>query len=498
MKLSGPRRQRAPVSAVTLTVGLLTVAVILFGWVGPAAAFDFSSMHRDPIAPVILGVTGILFMALIGRFSARRLGLPTVLGELTMGIIVGNIAYWLNLDLFMVLREGPAIFDTVQYMLHGEPVNIAARHALGETNAVRLMDVLQGPYGNELLQVAHTVDVFSRYGVIFLLFMVGLDTSLEEMRRVGTESMRVALIGVLLPFLLGFVCSRCLLPDIALHTSLFLGAALGATSVGISVRVLDELGLTQSSTARIILGAAVFDDILGLLMLAIVSGIVVSGDVDLMHMTLVILLASLFLGSALFLGPYFLRYIIRLVGHLDLIEAKMFVSYLFVMVLAWLASMSGLATIVGAFTAGVILHDAYFEHWGRKETHAYTIKDLIMPLEVILVPIFFVLMGIQVKLEAFWDWSVIILAGGLLASAIIGKLACGWGVARSQNRLAIGAGMLPRGEVGLIFAIIGKGLGVIDDALFSAIVLMVILTTLISPPLLKFALRRESARVRNM
>lgn len=478
-------------SSAAVRYACLVALGIALAWPLSVMAFELASMHRDPIAPVILGVTGILFMALVGRFSARRLGLPSVLGELTMGIIVGNIAYFVHLDLFTVLREGPAIFDTVQNLLHGESVDVAAAHALGESNSTHVMRILQGPYGNEMLQVAHTVDVFSRYGVIFLLFMVGLDTSLDEMRRVGAESVRVAVIGVALPFLLGFLSSRLLLPEIPLHTSLFLGATLGATSVGISVRVLEELKLTHTSTAHVILGAAVFDDILGLVMLAIVSGIVVSGGVDPLQMSVVILLAALFLGGALYLGPYFLRLVIRVFQHLDLIEAKMFVSYLFVMVLAWLASISGLATIIGAFTAGVILHDAYFVYWGRKEDHAYTIKDLIMPLEVILVPIFFVLMGIQVKLEAFWDWRVIVLAIGLLASAILGKLFCGLGARRDENRLAIGAGMLPRGEVGLIFAVIGKGLHVIDDALFSAVVLMVILTTLLSPPLLKYSLRRE-------
>jgi len=207
----------------------------------------------------------------------------------------------------------------------------------------------------------------------------------------------------------------------------------------------------------------------------------------------IILLAFLFLGSAFWLGPYFLRYTIGLVSKLDLVEAKMFVSYLFVMVLAWMANLVGLATIVGAFTAGVILHDAYFRHWGDPHDHRYSIKDLIMPLEVILVPIFFVLMGIQVKLESFLDLHIIQMAAGLLVAATIGKLACGLVAGRGINKLAVGIGMLPRGEVGLIFAAIGKSLGVINDALFSSVVLMVIVTTLIAPPLLKLVLKEKQA-----
>ena len=455
-----------------------------------AAAFQFHVSHSDPIAPVILGVTGILFVALIGRFSARKLGFPSVLGELLMGILVGNIAYYFSFDLITVLREGPAIFETIQNLLQGEDLELACINAVGVEGTWHILDILRGPHGNELLQVAHAVDVFSRYGIIFLLFLVGLDTSIDEMRQVGPDSGRVAIIGILLPFLLGLLASTLLIEDVAFHTSLFLGATLSATSVGITAMVLQEMKMQQTETARIILGAAVFDDVLGLLMLAVVSGIVVTGSVDLINVAMIIVMATLFLLAAVYLGPFFIRFIVRLFRRLDLVEAKMFVSYLFVMVLAWLANLSGLATIIGAFTAGLILHDAYFESWNNDRKCPVCIKDLIMPLEVILVPIFFVLMGIQVKLETFLQPGVIMLAAGLVAAAILGKVVSGFGVFGSSNRWAIGVGMMPRGEVGLIFAAIGKSLGVMDDALFSAVVLMVIVTTLLSPPLLKYCLRR--------
>jgi Kef-type K+ transport system membrane component KefB len=455
-----------------------------------AAAFQFHVSHSDPIAPVILGVTGILFVALIGRFSARKLGFPSVLGELLMGIVVGNIAFYFSFDLITVLREGPAIFETMQNLLKGEELELACINAIGVEGTWHILEILRGPHGNELLQVAHAVDVFSRYGVIFLLFLVGLDTSIDEMRQVGPDSGRVAIIGVLLPFLLGLLASTLLIENVEFHTSLFLGATLSATSVGISAMVLQEMKMQQTETARIILGAAVFDDVLGLLMLAIVSGIVVTGSVDLIHVTMTIVMATLFLLAAVYLGPFFIRFIVRMFHRLDLVEAKMFVSYLFVMVLAWLANLSGLATIIGAFTAGLILHDAYFESWNNDRKCPVCIKDLIMPLEVILVPIFFVLMGIQVKLETFLQPGVMMLAAGLVAAAIVGKVVSGFGVFGSSNRWAIGVGMMPRGEVGLIFAAIGKSLGVLDDALFSAVVLMVIVTTLLSPPLLKYCLRR--------
>jgi Kef-type K+ transport system membrane component KefB len=448
-------------------------------------AHPLTSLHRDPIAPVILGVTGILFFAVIGRFTARKLRQPSVLGELIMGVVLGNLAYFFGFDLILVLREGPAIFELEKQVIAGDGLGTAAFATLGAQAAPRILSVLQGPHGSEILQVAHTVDVFSRYGVIFMLFLVGLDTSVGEMRRVGADSARVAVIGVALPFM----------PEASLNTDLFIAATLGATSVGITARVLKDLHREQSTEAHVILGAAIMDDVLGLLMLAIVTGIIVSGGVDPVNVASIIVLSLLFIGGVLFLGPYFLRLVIRLFCQLDLIEAKMFTSYLFVMILAWLANLVGLATIIGAFTAGLILNDTFFERCGiSRQDYGVSIKSLIMPLEVVLVPIFFILMGIQVKLESFFDVEVLVMAGGLLVAAVAGKLACGLGANKHTNRLAVGLGMTPRGEVGLIFAAIGKSLGVITDALFSAIVLMVIVTTLLAPPLLKLVLERSGSQ----
>ena len=455
-----------------------------------AAAVEFHTVHSDPIAPVILGVTGILFVALIGRFSARKLGFPSVIGELIMGIIVGNLAFYYQADLIIVLREGPAIFETMGNLLKGEGLELAYLNAVGVDGTGRILDILRGPHGNEILQVAHTVDVFSRYGIIFLLFLVGLDTSIDEMRKVGPDSSRVAIIGVVLPFVLGVIVSSLLIENVELHTSMFLGATLAATSVGITAMVLQEMKMEQTETAHIILGAAVIDDVLGLLMLAIISGIVITGSIDLVNISITVIIATVFLMATVYIGPYFIRLFVRLFRRLDIVEAKMFVSYLFVMLMAWMANLSGLATIIGAFAAGLILQDAYFESWDNDRKCPVTIKDLIMPLEVILVPIFFVLMGLQVKLETFLQPDVMMIAAGLLVAAIIGKVLSGFGSFAVKNRMAIGIGMMPRGEVGLIFAAIGKSLGVLDDALFSAVVLMVIVTTLLSPPLFKHCLKR--------
>lgn len=480
-----------PLSPVLVVIGLVFTGLILSLLAFPANSASLENMHRDPIAPIILGVTGILFVAIIGRFGARRLGQPPVVGELVMGIVLGNLAIPLGLDLITVLREGPAIFSAVEKMLVGDSITCesAIQSVFSGTSADRITALLLGPHGTELLHVVDAVDVFSRYGIIFLLFLVGLESSVDEMRQVGQDSARVAVAGVVLPFALGFAVIYLLMPDLSIHSTLFIAATLVATSVGITARVLQDLGKSTSKEARTILGAAVIDDILGLLTLAIVSGIVVSGEVDFVHMGLTILLALLFLGSAIWLGPYILRFIIKLFRKFDLIEAKMFVSYMFVMTLAWTANLAGLAAIIGAFTAGLILHDAYFSHWGEYEDHPYSIRDLIMPLEVILAPIFFVLMGIQVKLETFFTTEILIMAAALLVVAIIGKVACGLAARKGVNRWMIGIGMMPRGEVGLIFAAIGSSLGVINDDLFSAVVLMVIITTLATPILLKISSR---------
>lgn len=451
--------------------------------------------HGDPIAPVILGVTSILFFAIIGRFAARKLKQPTVLGELLMGILLGNVAWYLGFDLITILREGPRVFEVVNVTLAGGVIDEVASAIFGAAKGQEIARIITGPQGGQVMQVAQAVDVFSRYGVIFLLFMVGLDTNLDEMRKVGGDSLRVALIGVIAPFVLGLLTVLWLLPDAPLGSDLFIAATLGATSIGITANVLRDMQRSDSHEGRIVVGAAVFDDIFGLIILTVVSGIVVSGSIDVTETVKVVVVSSLFLVGVIGIGPAIVRVSANIMGRLDIVEAKMFTSYLFVMVLAWVANLAGLATIVGAFAAGMVMSDSFFRKHEPAGEKPLSIRTLIMPLEVILVPIFFILMGIQVKLESFMSWPVVSVAAGLLLVAIAGKLVSGIGAKKPANRLIIGVGMLPRGEVGLVFASIGRTLGVIDDAIFSAVVLMIIVTTLIAPPLLKVAVSRDAPRV---
>jgi len=467
---------------MTISMRLMAFAVFAF----PVTLWAAGG-HSDPIAPVLLGVFGILFFALLGRLVARQFGQPSVLGELLIGITIGNLIYFLGGDFILVLREGTALFDIVNLSLHGEALSVSVHESISDyEDAEKLLAMLQSDYGGALYAVAQTVDTFSRYGVIFLLFLVGLESSVEEMREAGTPSIRVAIVGMVSPFILGLGVTWLLMPEANVGQLLFIGATLGATSVGITARVLKEMGQIRTEEARVILGAAIVDDVLGLISLAIVSGVVVSGSIDPLQILKIIGLSSLFVVAAFYAGPPLIRAVITTSrSMLQLHEAKIYVSLMFVMSLAWFANLVGLATIIGAFAAGLILNDAYFKKGWEEEQECASIKNLMAPIESIMVPIFFVLIGLQVKLESFFDMEVIIFASGLTVAAIIGKVVSGYAASGNLNKLAIGVGMLPRGEVGLIFATIGKGLGVIDDSLFSAVVLMVVITTLLSPPLLK-------------
>lgn len=452
---------------------------------------DFSGVatavsHGDPVAPVIFGVTLILVAALIGRHLARRTHQPSVLGELLMGLVLGNVLAWTGYELMLVLREGTAVMDMTEAALAGMDWSAAAVQVLGEDKAAAFLEMLTGPNGGEYLLVVHAVDVFSRYGVIFLLFHVGLETCVADLRNVGTDSVRVALLGVLAPFALGSLASWVFSPNGGYAQHLFLGAALAATSIGITARVLQDLNRSQSDEAKIILGAAVIDDILGLIMLAIVTSIIVTGSLQLSEIGRTVALAILFIAAAIALGPRVIRILVCMLRHFDEMEAKIFISFVFAMTLAWAASLVGLAAIIGAFAAGVLVMDDQFKPWQCDNCRKYSIKELFAPIEAILVPIFFVLMGMQVKLEAFVDLQVILLASGLIVAAVVGKLVSGLGVLHPGiRRIVVGVGMLPRGEVGLVFASIGRSLGVISTDVFSAIVLMVIVTTFATPPFLK-------------
>lgn len=473
-----------------------TILMMVSLFVFPSMVYASESSHLDPVASVIFWVTLLFFFGVIGRYLATKMHQPSVLGEVLMGVLVGNVGYFFDIPLTEILREGSGVFHVLQHMLSGQALPEAVHASFSNPiYAQKILKALSSPQSMDFIKIAYVVDVFSRYGAILLLFMVGLEISLAELKHTGRQSFQVALIGVAAPILLGIAVSFLLIPYASMNTSLFVAATLSATSVGISARVFQEMKKMNTSEARTILGAAMIDDVLGLMILTIVSRLVLNGSVHMGLMIQVIALTLIFFGAVFILGPHVLRIIIRFCSFLTPWEAKLTVSFIFLMGLAWFATVVQLAAIVGAFAAGVIIHDDFFDVQNNKRELNIKIKELIGPLEALLAPLFFILMGIQVKLESFMDFQVLGIAIGLMIAAIVGKLLSGMGASRQQDRWLVGIGMMPRGEVGLVFASIGKTLGVISDSVFAAMVLMVIVTTVLTPLCLKrrYASKQVSA-----
>lgn len=459
---------------------------VLIAWFFPTVVFAEGATHLDPIASVIFWVTLIFFFGVLGRFIALRLRQPGVLGELLMGVLVGNLCYFFGLQLAVILREGSSVFLIMRDLLAGIPLAEAVDTTITDpVYAKQVMRALSSSQGIDLIKIAYVVDIFSRYGVIFLLFMVGLESSVAELRKTGRDSFMVAVIGVIAPIVLGLLVTRILTPSSSFQSDLFVAATLSATSVGITARVLKEMKKLNTNAARTILGAAMIDDILGLVLLAIVSSLVINGVVSMGMVSEIVILAIVFFVGSLLIGPWVLRKAVNFFSFMEAWEAKFCTAFLFVMGLAWFATLVQLATIIGAFAAGVIMHDGFFERQDHAHKNHLGIKELVAPLEALLAPLFFMLIGIQVKIETFFDWHVLLTASFLIVAAVLGKLVSGVGSRHKEDRLLIGIGMLPRGEVGLVFASIGRTIGVISDQLFSAIILMVIITTLVAPLWLK-------------
>jgi Kef-type K+ transport system membrane component KefB len=332
-----------------------------------------------------------------------------------------------------------------------------------------------------------------------LLFEVGLESTVGQMLKVGLPSLVVATLGVITPFALGWGVGAWLLPGHSVYVHAFLGATLCATSVGITARVLKDLGRLQTPEARIILGAAVLDDVMGLVVLSVVTGMIGATDrgssFSLVSVAGIILKAAAFLAVSLFLGVRLSPKLFHLASKLHASGVLLALGLAVCFLLSWIADLVGLAPIVGAFAAGLILEDVHYSYFVDRGEHP--LADLIQPISGFLAPVFFVLMGIRTDLRAFASPGVIGLAAALVFAAILGKQACSLGVwGRGVDRLTIGLGMIPRGEVGLIFANIGASLTlagepVIDRGTFSAVVVMVIVTTLVTPIALKFSLERK-------
>ncbi|MCA9073508.1 MAG: cation:proton antiporter [Planctomycetaceae bacterium] len=444
--------------------------------------------HLDPASPVLLAIVIVLMFAKIGGDLFERVSMPAVLGELVVGVLIGNMALmtgWHGLD-FLQAPEDEQLKTTITILEQHDEAQLSDEQR----------EFLSHPEEQSFYHAGAVLKMLAAIGVVLLLFEVGLESSVKEMMSVGVSSMLVAVLGVIAPMILGYAAGLILIPDHGWQVHAFIGATLCATSVGITARVLKDLGRSQQRESQIILGAAVIDDVLGLIVLAIVSGIIQQGaNFNPVSLILIVVKAFGFLLGAIVLGNYiFTRPLYKaasyLRGHGLLVVTSLVICFGF----SWLANIMGLATIVGAFAAGLILEHAHYKELGQKEN--IELEEALQPLSAVLVPIFFVQMGIMVDLSSFKDPSVWGLAAAITAMAIIGKQVCALGVTeKGLNRLAVGLGMIPRGEVGLIFASEGAklkvaGEPVVSSGTYSAVVVMVMLTTMITPPVLKWSLTR--------
>jgi Kef-type K+ transport system membrane component KefB len=438
--------------------------------------------HADPVVPILIASIFITLGAALGGLLMKWLKQPAVLGELLVGLLAGNLGYYFGNPAVTVLREGDSL-SRIAALALTQPVTLSeATHRVlapgPHTDLIAAL--LSGPQGQSYIYVYSFIDVVSRLAILVLLFLVGLEISLVEMKRVGKYASYVAILGIILPMLLGMGTMKFLHPNSTLAADLFIGGILTATSVGITARVLRDLGRERTEEARIILGAAVIDDVLCLIVLAVVSGLAVTGTISIASIAITTGKAALFLVASLGIGIWLTPKLVRRLATTGVQNLKLLFGVSFALLFAWLANVAELATIVGAFAAGMVLN-SFFD----QEIEGASLHELLSPLESLVVPLFFVWMGIQVKLETMANKDVLIAGLALTVVAIAGKVAAGWGCPPTLNRLAVGFGMMPRGEVGLIFAGIGKGIGVVDEGLFSAVVLLVMVTTVLAPIMLR-------------
>ncbi len=452
VSLDPPRVLRYQLPDMALPLRLVPPVVALAGLLLPEPALAAAAAVAGlDMMPVLLAIVLILVGAQLGGALFARIGQPPVLGELLAGVLIGNLG-------------------------------------------------LLGWHGLEGLRQMPALEMLAQIGVLFLLFEVGLSTNLAQMAAVGASSMLAATLGVVAPIGLGFLVALVFFPAQHPLSHWYIGAALSATSVGITARVLSDLGRTSSREGRIILGAAVIDDVLGLLVLAVIKGIVVSvaagRSFDAGSVLVILAKAVVFLAVAIVLGRQLSKRVFQFGARLPGAGALLPFAVAFCFLMSWLAGLVGLAPIVGAFAAGLVLDEVHYRELRARDSAGRDVQTLLGPLTGFLLPIFFVLMGMRVDLSVFGSGAALGFTVALVAVALVSKQACSLGVLdRRTDRLAVGLGMIPRGEVGLIFASIGAALVIAGEPLvtplmYSSVVAMVAVTTLLTPPLLAWRLRR--------
>ncbi len=433
-----------------------------------ATAPDRSSLV---LASVLLSLVIIYVASKLGGELCARIDLPPVLGELVGGVVVGVSA--LHLLVFPdsgIDASSSLIMQVLQISAHLSSDGLTA--------------VFQAQ--------SDVISVLAEIGIVILLFEIGLESDLEDLIRVGPQAAIVATIGVITPFTLGTV-GLMVLFNIAAIPAVFAGAALTATSIGITARVLAELGQLGSREGQIIVSAAVLDDVLGIIVLAVVAGLAKTGEVQVSTILRLTISAGVFLVGSIWVGRLLNPLFVALVNELRTRGQLLITALMFAFVLSYVAAVIQLEAILGAFAAGLILAETE----KREE-----LKEQVVPIADMWVPIFFVVVGAKTDISVLNPFvpanrEGLIMAAFLVVVAIVGKVITGFTLVGqpSLNRWAIGVGMIPRGEVGLVFAAIGASSGVLPNSLQAAIVVMVILTTFVAPPLLRVAFSNQAAAI---
>ena len=345
-----------------------------------------------------------------------------------------------------------------------------------------LAGIILGPYATALITPSENIYAFAEIGAIFVLFTAGLETRPQDLIRVGRESLRVALAGVIVPFALGFLYMR--LRGNPSHEAIFVAAAMVATSVGITARVLGDLRVMGARFARIIMGAAVFDDILGMVLLAIVVGMASGTGVRWVHMGIILSEAVGFAVFMIFFGPRIVHRMEPGLNRMSTQNAPLVLSLALCLLLSWASAKIGMAAIIGAFFAGLVLAD-YAPQWD--------LQPRVSAINEFLAPFFFFTIGARLNVRLF--------SGDLLVAAIVISLlaiaskvlGCGLPLLREgwPTVLRVGVGMMPRGEVALIVALVGLQMKMVSSSAYAIVIFMAGTTTLLAPPLLRFLLRSD-------
>lgn len=425
-----------------------------------AEAAEVEAEGSMVLAGVLISLIVIFFASKLGGELCSRINLPPVLGELVGGVVVGISALKLLVFPESSLADNSLVIQFLETTANLNPETASAVFA----------------------SQSEIISLLSELGVIILLFEIGLESDLKELIRVGPQAAIVAIVGVVAPFATG-TAGLVYLFGVPAVPAIFAGAALTATSIGITAKVLAELGQLSTKEGQIIIGAAVLDDVLGIIVLAVVASLAKTGEIQITNIIYLIISAGTFLVGAILIGRFLGPYFVSLVDQMKTRGQVLLTAIIFAFILAYIAAVINLEAILGAFAAGLVLAETE----KRRE-----LEEQVVPLADFFVPIFFVCVGAKTDISVLnpavpSNREGLIVAAFLVVVAIIGKVITGFTVFGQEkiNKLAIGVGMIPRGEVGLVFVGVGSASGVLSQSTEAAIIVMVILTTFVAPPLLR-------------